>query len=216
MVENPPPEGAFNGVSERTGREGQDQVAYGAIPSPIGDLAAVVTRRGLLALAFEAGYLETLLQRVATRISPDILRLPSAVAGVRSWLDTYFSGQLEPAPRLDRSLLTPFQDRVLTAAASIPAGEVRTYGQVAVLAGNPKAARATGRALGANPIPIVLPCHRVVAADGRLHGYAGGLDRKRFLLAHESSLMGSSGKPHENGGDHGWHPASRSRRARRA
>ena len=161
------------------------RAAYGEAPSPIGPLTAVVTDRGLLALAFENGGLEGLLRSVADKVSPDIVHLPSAVEEVRSWLDGYFRGRPPPPPRLDRSLITPFQGRVLDAAASIPMGEVRTYGQTAAMAGNPKAARAAGRALGANPISIVIPCHRVVAASGELHGYGGGLDRKRYLLDHE-------------------------------
>lgn len=164
---------------------GESQAAYGEVPSPIGPLTAVVTNRGLLALGFEDGGPEGLLRSVAAKVTPDIVHLPSALEEVRSWLDRYFRGRPPPPPPLDRSLITPFQGRVLDAAASIPMGEVRTYGQTAAMAGNPKAARATGRALGANPISIVLPCHRVVAAGGKLHGYGGGLDRKLFLLDHE-------------------------------
>ncbi len=164
---------------------GEARAAYGEAPSPIGPLTAVVTARGLLALGFEDGGAEGLLRSVAAEVTPDIVHLPSALEEVRSWLDGYFRGSPPPPPPLDRSLITPFQGRVLDAAASIPMGEVRTYGDTAALAGSPKAARATGRALGANPISIVLPCHRVVAANGKLHGYGGGLDRKRYLLDHE-------------------------------
>ena len=182
------PEAAIDRFSRRAFCDGHAQVAYGAVPSPIGDLTALVTRRGLLALAFETDDLDAIMGSIAAKVSPAIVHLPSAIEGVRSWMDVYFRGKPAAGLRLDRSLITPFQDRVLMAAAGIPLGEVRTYGQVAALAGNPKAARATGRALGANPIPIVLPCHRVVAADGRLHGYAGGLDSKRLLLDHERAM----------------------------
>ena len=184
-LEGPSPGAAIDGFSREAFRQGTARVAYGGVPSPIGELTAVVTRRGLLALAFETDDLDVLLQKVADRLSPAIVQMGSAVSEARSWLDGYFSGLPGPEPRLDRSLISPFQSRVLTATASIPPGEVRTYGEVAAMAGNPKAARATGRALGANPIPVVIPCHRVVAADGSLHGYAGGLDRKRMLLDHE-------------------------------
>lgn len=180
-----PPEGALRRFAGRAFVDGAARVAYAQAPTPIGGLTAVVTRRGLLSLAFEADDLEGLLRSVAAKVSPAIVYLPSAIGEVRSWLDGYFRGRPATGLRLDRSLITPFQERVLAAAASIPMGEMRTYGQVAAMAGNPRAARAAGRALGANPIPVVLPCHRVVAADGRLHGYAGGLDRKRFLLDHE-------------------------------
>lgn len=187
-LEAPSPEGAVKRFVCESFREGKARVAYGSIPSPIGLLTAVVTHRGLAALAFETDDLEGLLQRVAAKLSPTIVRLGSAVGETRSWLDAYFSGWLEPSPPLDRSLITPFQNRVLSAAVSIPPGEVRTYGQVAAQAGNPKAARAAGRALATNPIPIILPCHRVVAADGALRGYAGGLDCKRLLIDHERAI----------------------------
>ncbi len=182
------PDGAVDHFARRALREGTVRVAFDVAPSPIGDLTALVTPKGLLALAFETDDLDRLMESVAAKVSPAILRVPSAIGPVRSWLDSYFEGRPQPMPGLDHSLITPFQERVLAATAGIPLGEVRTYGQVASLAGNPKAARATGRALGANPIPVVLPCHRVVAADGSLHGYAGGLDRKRLLLDHERAI----------------------------
>lgn len=179
---------AVDRFARRAVERGSARVAFSAVESPIGDLTALVTPRGLLALAFETDDLDRIMESVATKVSPCIVRAPSAIGQVRSWLDSYFDGRPQPMPGLDHSLITPFQERVLAATAAIPLGEVRTYGQVASLAGNPKAARATGRALGANPIPVVLPCHRVVASDGRLHGYAGGLDRKRLLLDHERAI----------------------------
>jgi len=182
---------AVNRFASRAVEDGSARVAYSAVESPIGHLTALVTPRGLLALAFETDDLDRIMESVATKVSPCIVRAPSAIGPVRSWLDSYFGGRPQPTPGLDHSLITPFQERVLAATAAIPLGEVRTYGQVATLAGNPKAARATGRALGANPIPIVLPCHRVVAADGSLHGYAGGLNRKRLLLDHEKAIFGA-------------------------
>lgn len=182
------PDGAEDRFARRALRDGTVRVAFDEAPSPIGDLTALVTTRGLLALAFETDDLDRLMDSVAAKVSPAIVRAPSAIDPVRSWLDAYFEGSPRPELHLDRSLITPFQDRVLTATAAIPVGEVRTYGQVATAVGNPKAARATGRALGANPIPVVLPCHRVVASDGSLHGYAGGLDRKRLLLDHERAI----------------------------
>ena len=184
------PDDAIGRFSRQAFDDGEALVAFDQVSSPIGGLTALVTRRGLLSLAFETEDLDRVMRSVAAKVSPAIVRLPSAVREVRSWLDAYFRGRSAPDLRLDRSLITPFQDRVLVATSAIPLGEVRTYGQVAALAGNPKAARATGRALGANPIPIILPCHRVVAADGRLRGYAGGLDSKRLLLDHERVIAG--------------------------
>jgi len=155
------PDGAVDHFARRALREGTVRVAFDVAPSPIGDLTALVTPKGLLALAFETDDLDRLMESVAAKVSPAILRVPSAIGPVRSWLDSYFEGRPQPMPGLDHSLITPFQERVLAATAGIPLGEVRTYGQVASMAGNHKAARATGRALGANPIPVVLPCHLI-------------------------------------------------------
>ncbi len=169
--------------AEQAFREGVAEAAYGPVPSPIGEFIAVVSQRGLVALAFESEDQDEVLDRVAAKVTPNLIDLPSAVRSVRQELDGYFTGHLRFfSMPLDRSLITPFQDRVLAATSRIPRGEVRTYGQIAAAAGRPKGAQATGQALGANPIPVVIPCHRVVAADGSLRGYAGGLDRKEFLL----------------------------------
>ncbi len=166
--------------------DGAAQAAYGPVPSPIGELMAVVTHRGLVAIAFETEPFDRVLNVVAKKVSPAIVDLPSAISSVRHQLDDYFRGTLRRfTMAVDRSLYTPFQTKVLAVAEAIPAGEVRTYGQVAASAGRPKAAQAAGQALGANPIPVVVPCHRVVAADGSLRGYAGGLDKKEFLLSLE-------------------------------
>jgi len=163
------------------------EMVCGSIASPIGTLTAVVTRKGLLALAFPEDTARVL-DRVSRRFSSNVAEGAAEVTEIRTWLESYFEGGPATPLRLDSSLITPFQDRVLSAADGIPMGETRTYGEVAILVGNPRAARAVGRALGANPIPVVLPCHRVVAADGSLHGYAGGLDIKARLLDHERSI----------------------------
>lgn len=165
------------------GAEGSAEVAYATFGSPIGTLLAAVTHTGLLRIGFESERTEDVLDSLARKISPAIIELPAALAGVREQLDHYFAGSLRTFDLpVDRRLFTPFQTKVLAATAAIPCGEVRSYGQVAALAGKPGAAQATGQALGANPIPVVIPCHRVVAADGSLHGYGGGLQRKQFLL----------------------------------
>lgn len=169
--------------AEHAFESGAAEAAYGSVPSPIGELMAVVSRKGLMAIAFDTEPHDVVLHNVAKRVTPSIVDLPSAVSGVRRQLDAYFTGELRffDMP-LDRVLLTSFQDKVLAATSAIPSGEVRTYGQIAAAAGKPKGAQATGQALGANPIPIVIPCHRVIASDGSLRGYAGGLDKKEFLL----------------------------------
>ncbi len=165
------------------GEDGPAKLAYATFGSPIGTLLAAVTHGGLVRIGFESEGTDDVLDSLARKISPAIVELPAALAGVKEQLDLYFAGSLRTFDLLvDRRLFTPFQEKVLAATSSIPCGEVLSYGQVAALVGKPGAAQATGQALGANPIPVVIPCHRVVAADGSLHGYGGGLDRKRFLL----------------------------------
>ena len=180
---------SVNRFVTRAFEDGSARAAYGPVPSPIGELMAVVTHHGLVAIAFDNEQHDTVLNNVAKKVSPAIVDLPSAISPVRRQLDEYFKGTLRRFNMaVDRSLFTPFQTKVLAATDAIPSGEVRTYGQIAAAAGRPKGAQATGQALGANPIPVVIPCHRVVAADGSLRGYAGGLARKEFLLNLEQGI----------------------------
>lgn len=180
------PPSATEGFADRAFAGGRAGAAYGRISTPIGELTAVVTQRGLLNLIFEEQDQDRALQRVADKVTPAILEVPAAVGFVREGLDDYFRGRaFRIEMPLDRTLITTYQGRVLDFAYDIPAGEVRTYRQTAQGAGDGRAARAAGRALATNPLPVVLPCHRVVASDGGLRGYAGGLDRKRLLLEHE-------------------------------
>lgn len=182
----PPPGTAMADFAERAFDGGRAQAAYGRAPTPLGELTVVVTRRGLLTLLFEEQDQDGSLQRVADRVTPAIVESPAAVGFVREALDGYFRGRtFRIEMPLDRRLITPYQGRILNFAYGIPPGEVRTYRQAAERAGNGRAARAAGRALATNPLPVVLPCHRVTASDGGLRGYAGGLERKRFLLEHE-------------------------------
>jgi methylated-DNA-[protein]-cysteine S-methyltransferase len=160
-------------------------VLYARVDSPVGPLLAASTERGLACLAYEdAGPgPDAMLDRLAASISPRVLHAPARLDRVRRELDEYFAGTRTAFDLdVDMALMTPFARRILTATAAIPFGATRTYGEVAALAGSPGAARAAGGALGSNPIPIVVPCHRVLARDGSLHGYAGGLGRKRLLL----------------------------------
>lgn len=182
----PPPGAAMAGFAERAFDGGRAQAAYGRAATPLGEMTAVVTRRGLLTLLFEEQDQDGALQRVADRVTPAIVESQAAVGFVREALDGYFRGRtFRIEMPLDRRLITPYQGRILNFAYGIPPGEVRTYRQAAERAGNGRAARAAGRALATNPLPVVLPCHRVTASDGGLRGYAGGLERKRFLLEHE-------------------------------
>jgi methylated-DNA-[protein]-cysteine S-methyltransferase len=177
------------GLAQRAGQAGLLDVAYAEIDSPIGELILFVTSRGLLRVKYADEPIEGVLADVAARVSPRILRAPSRTDEARRQLEGYFGLRRRTfSLPIDWSLVHGFATGVLRQTARIPFGDVRTYGQVAAEAGSPRAARATGNALGSNPIPIVVPCHRVLHADGGLGGYSGGLDRKRYLLALEGSL----------------------------
>lgn len=158
------------------------RLRWDAIDSPLGPIYFAVSDRGLCSLDFGAGAdLDTFLAHLDPLAHAE--RDPQGLSGVAEQLREYFAGQRQ---RFDLSLdlerLTPFQRGVLQAACAIPYGAVRSYGQLAQTLGHPHASRAVGQALGSNPIPIVIPCHRVVASDGSLGGYTGGLEKKRFLL----------------------------------
>ena len=179
-------------LARRAGRAGLIDVAYATHDSPLGPLTVMVTPRGLLEVAYPDESIEALLDGIASRVSPRILRAPERTDEVRRQLDEYFAGTRRgfDVP-IDWRLVRGFAGRVLRATARIPFGDVSTYRGIATDAGSPNAYRAAGNALGSNPIPIVVPCHRVVHADGGLGGYTGGLDRKRFLLTLEGVLNGN-------------------------
>jgi methylated-DNA-[protein]-cysteine S-methyltransferase len=165
-------------------------VAYATLDSPVGSLLLATTPRGLVRLAYldDASAPEAALADLARRVSPRVLAAPRRLDGPRRELDEYFSGRRDHFDLdLDWRLMSGFAHRILTATAAIPYGSVSTYGEVAARAGSPRGFRAAGNALGANPLPIVLPCHRVVHSGGGLGGYTGGVDRKRILLAIEGS-----------------------------
>jgi methylated-DNA-[protein]-cysteine S-methyltransferase len=123
------------------------------------------------------------LTSLAVKLSPRILEAPARLDAVRRELDEYFAGRRETFDLpIDWTLYSDFGRRVLQATAAIPFGHTATYGQMAAQAGNAKASRAAGRALGANAIPIVVPCHRVIGTSGKLTGYTGGMHRKEALL----------------------------------
>jgi methylated-DNA-[protein]-cysteine S-methyltransferase len=163
----------------------EPDVAYAVVDSPIGDLVVAATPQGLVRLAYEDfnGGLDVVLDSLATKLSPRILEAPARLDAVRRELDEYFAGQRQSFDLpVDWTLYSDFGRRVLKATAGIPFGHTATYGQMAAEAGNAKASRAAGRALGANPIPIVVPCHRVIGTSGKLTGYTGGMYRKEALL----------------------------------
>jgi methylated-DNA-[protein]-cysteine S-methyltransferase len=164
-------------------------VAYASLDSPAGTLLLAATPRGLVRLAYlDAGEDEdAVLEQLSARVSPRILAAPRRLDEPRRELEQYFeSARSRFEIPLDWQLTRGFGRRVLQATARIPFGSVSTYKQVASEAGSPRGSRAAGNALGANPLPIVVPCHRVLHSTGGLGGYTGGLDRKRLLLAIES------------------------------
>jgi methylated-DNA-[protein]-cysteine S-methyltransferase len=149
----------------------------------VGELLLAVTAKGLACIAYEEQDRDRLLDRFARQLSPRVLNSARSTDAPRRQLDEYFAGSRHAFDlHLDRRLMGPFARKVLDATARVPFGEISTYGRVATEIDAPHAARAVGAALGSNPIPIVVPCHRIVGASGKLTGYAGGLHRKEFLL----------------------------------
>jgi methylated-DNA-[protein]-cysteine S-methyltransferase len=174
---------------ERAARAGLLDVAYDVADSPVGPLLVATTERGLCEIRFEPEP-EREADRLAHRFGVRVLRSPRPVARARKELDQYFEGRRTSFEvGVDVAWLPEFQRSVLEELARVPYGQTETYGSLAARIGRPRAARAVGGALNRNPIPIVLPCHRVVGASGSLVGYAGGLERKRALLALEGVAL---------------------------
>jgi methylated-DNA-[protein]-cysteine S-methyltransferase len=167
--------------------DGLADVAYARTDSPLGELLLAVTPRGLACVSYlEFREEDDTLARIAARLSPRVVEAPARLDDARRQLDEYFEGRRRDFElSIDWGLVGDFGRRVLGRTARIPYGDVATYGEVARGIGSPGAARATGNALGSNPMPIVVPCHRVVASGGKLGGYTGGVDRKRLLLGLE-------------------------------
>lgn len=164
-------------------------LAYCELDSPVGPLLAVASADGLLKLGFPNRPVDEQLEWLAAAVSPRLLEAPARLDPVRRELDQYFAGERRGFDlRLDWRLTTGFVNRVLRETARIPFGQTRSYAEMATAAGSPRAFRAAGSALGANPIPIVVPCHRVLRSGGALGGYGGGLDVKRRLLTLEGVI----------------------------
>ena len=159
-------------------------VAYAVHDSPVGTLLLAATPRGLVRVAYlDSTEQARVLEDLARRVSPRVLRAPRRLDEDRRQLEQYFTGRRQAFELpIDWELCAGFGRRVLVATARIPFGALSTYKQVATEAGSPRGSRAAGNALGANPMPIVVPCHRVVHSSGGLGGYTGGLERKRMLL----------------------------------
>lgn len=167
--------------------EGALDVSYRTVDTPVGSLLLAGTPVGLVRIAFAGQDHDRVLDELARRIGPRILADAGPLDPAVRELEEYFAGTRRhfDVP-LDHRLTAGFRADVLAQLPLIHYGRTASYAQVAQAAGNPRAVRAVGSACGANPLPIVVPCHRVVRSDGSLGGYAGGLDAKRVLLALES------------------------------
>jgi methylated-DNA-[protein]-cysteine S-methyltransferase len=163
--------------------------AYDLTETPIGTLLVGATDRGLCRISFRADP-EAAREDLARTFGPRVLRSSKPLDRVRLELDEYFAGRREAFDlELDLRAVPDFHLRVLHELARVPYGETTTYGTLAGRVGAPNAARAVGTVMNRNRIPIVLPCHRVVGANGKLVGYAGGLDLKERLLRLEGAIL---------------------------
>ncbi len=165
-------------------REGLVDVRYDIVDSPVGELFVAATDRGLARISYFPDGMEDV---VARTFGARVLRTP--LDDERRELDEYFAGTRRTFDLPLDLRVAPFHAAVLAELARVPYGETDTYGALAAKAGRPRAARAVGTVMNRNPIPIVLPCHRIVGASGALTGYAGGLDVKRHLLRLEGAML---------------------------
>jgi methylated-DNA-[protein]-cysteine S-methyltransferase len=182
--------GAPPELSGRAEAEGLVDVAYTSVDSPLGQLVVAATPKGLVRVSYtDVRGSDPVVEELAERISPRVLEAPARLDPVRRELDEYFAGgRTEFDLPIDWSHLAGFTRKVLRATAGIGFGETSTYAGVASRAGSPRAMRAAGNALGANPMPVIVPCHRVLRTGGALGGYTGGIERKEFLLRLEGVL----------------------------
>jgi methylated-DNA-[protein]-cysteine S-methyltransferase len=168
--------------------EGILDVAYRTVDTPVGPLLLAATEQGLIRVAYPNQGHDAVLQALADRVSPRVLHAPGRLDPVARQLDDYFAGRRQrfDVP-LDWRLSTGFRSTVLHhLAIDVDYGHTASYAALAALAGNPKAVRAVGTACATNPLPVVVPCHRVVRSDGAIGNYAGGVEAKRTLLELEA------------------------------
>jgi methylated-DNA-[protein]-cysteine S-methyltransferase len=177
-------------LSGRAEAEALVDVAYTTVDSPLGPLVVAASPKGLVRVSYTDSLgPDPVIEELAERISPRVLEAPARLDPVRRELDEYFAGRrTEFATPVDWSHLAGFTRKVLRATARIGFGETSTYAGVASRAGSPRAMRAAGNALGANPMPVIVPCHRVLRTGGALGGYTGGIERKEYLLRLEGVL----------------------------
>ncbi len=182
-----PPATELPGLAEAAAAAGLLDVAYARLDTPVGTVLLAATPRGLVRVAYLDDGEDAVLAELAAAVSPRLLAGPARLDEARRELDEYFAGRRRHFELpLDWQLSHGFTRRVLRATARIPYGGVSSYGAIAAAAGSPRGSRAAGNALGANPLPIVVPCHRVLRTGGALGGYTGGVERKRVLLDIES------------------------------
>ncbi|HET6775200.1 MAG TPA: methylated-DNA--[protein]-cysteine S-methyltransferase [Acidimicrobiales bacterium] len=179
-------------VAEALARADADDlvdVAWTVEDTPIGPLALAATPVGLVRVGF--GHEDEMLDELASHVSPRVVRLPARLDAVRRQLDEYFAGRRHhfEVP-LDRRLSHGYRLAVLEELSRVPFGQTVSYKDLAERTGKPNASRAVGTAMATNPIPIVVPCHRVLRTGGALGGYGGGLETKVWLLRHEGALLG--------------------------
>lgn len=180
---------ALRRLAERASEEGLLDVAYTTTDSPFGRLLLAKTPRGLVRVGLPNQDPDALLVDLSERLSPRVLEAPAELDQERRELERYFEGDLDRFDLpLDWSLSAGFRQRVLRAINRIPYGQTRSYTEMARKAGNERAVRAAGTACGSNPIPLVVPCHRVLRTGGALGGYGGGLPMKQALLELEGVL----------------------------
>ena len=171
------------------GSAGLLDVSYDVADSPLGPLFLAATERGLCRVVYDAEP-EAEEERLARGFGARVLRSPHALDEARRELDDYFEGRRQTFDLpVDLAPVGVFHREVLRRLARVPYGSVTTYGRLAAESGRPRAARAVGTAMNRNPVPIVLPCHRVVGANGSLVGYGGGLERKIALLRLEGVTL---------------------------
>ena len=174
---------------EAAATSGALDVGYDVVESPVGPLLVAASNSGICRISFHADPDEHL-EALTRAFGPRVLRTSGAVDDARRQLDEYFEGRRQGfALDVDTRASPPFAQRVLAELALIPFGETTTYGALAAKVDAPRAARAVGMVMNRNPIPIVLPCHRVVGANGSLTGYGGGLHVKERLLRLEGVLL---------------------------
>jgi len=176
---------------EAAAAEGLLDVAYDLVDTPVGQLLVAVTGRGLCEISYDPDE-EREAESLARAFGARVLRSPRPTDEARRQLDEYFAGKRRGFELpIDLSATRDFAHTVLDELARVPYGELTTYGALAAKAGRPRAARAVGTVMNRNPVPIVLPCHRVVGSTGALTGYGGGLERKRALLELEGAIIPS-------------------------